>query len=499
MADLELTVRCKTLPNKIGFGVMCALFPVWALLAPTCLGLLTRFMMEAPPSEAIAFWLMTTLAMIPVLSVMLTAYFEDDRLNISKDGITFPLFMLLKLRLRKNRSWSELQNASIDRSLTGNHKKDKLILRFKSGENLSLTTGNFSKSDLEQLLLSLELWGNNCQRSSELITFQSELQNQNAGLGKQSYTQMWEEELSRRFNATSFVPLEPDKVLHGGRLKVVRQLAFGGLSAIYLAQRDNHDMVVLKEAVVPASADPDTRRKAEEHFDREAKLLVNLDHPQIAKVYDHFVDDGRNYLMLEYINGQDLRQYVKQNGPQSEEQVLDWARQIADILNYLHGQDPPIIHRDLTPDNLVLRNDGTVMLIDFGAANQFVGTATGTLVGKQAYIAPEQLRGKADLKSDLYSYGGTLYYLLTGKDPMPLAAARPSELATVSNAMDELIVKLTAFDKTERVQTAANLVEQLAQIKSQTVSSPGTQTQGADETQNVIHVKEKETVVGGTA
>lgn len=463
MADLELTVRCKTVPNRIGFTVMCALFPLWALIIPTCLGLVSAMVMQHPVSAFIAFTLLFGLAIIPIASIFLTAFFEDDRLNLSKDSLSFPLFMMLGLRMRRNRSWQELADASIERNFDG--KNDKLTLRFSGGEEMALKSQWFSKAEMEQLLLSLELWGTNCNRTPQLMDYQRHLQNENSGVGKQSYTQMWEEELGRRFNATAFVPLEPGHELRSGHLKVVKQIAFGGLSAIYLAQKDDTDMVVLKEAVVPASADVETRRKAEEMFNREAALLVRLDHPNIARVYDHFVDDGRNYLMLEYINGQDLRQHIKQNGPQPENVVLEWALQIADILTYLHKQNPPIIHRDLTPDNLVLKNDGTLRLIDFGAANQFVGTATGTLVGKQAYIAPEQLRGKADLQSDIYSFGGTMYYLLTGKDPMPLMVAHPKEvLGNISEATDELVAELTAFDKEKRVKSAKDALERLKSI-----------------------------------
>lgn len=460
MAELELTVHCKTLPNRIGFTVMCALFPVWALIVPTCLGLASAMVMQYSLQSSAVFMLLVILGMIPVLSILTTAYFEDDRLNLSKDSISFPLFMMLGLRLRRNRSWEELADAQIERSLDSG--KTNLVLRFKGGEKMTLKSKWFNKAEMEQLLLSLELWGTNCSRTPELMDYQRSLQNENTGIGKQSYTQMWEEELGRRFNATSFVPLEPDHELRGGELKVVKQIAFGGLSAIYLAQRNELEMVVLKEAVVPSSADVETRRKAEEMFNREAALLVRLDHPNVAKVLDHFVDDGRNYLMLEYINGQDLRQHVKQNGPQPESVVLDWATQIADILVYLHKQNPPIIHRDLTPDNLVLKNDGSVRLIDFGAANQFVGTATGTLVGKQAYIAPEQLRGKADLQSDLYSFGGTLFYLLTGKDPTPLMTGHPKEvLGDVTYAMDTLVADLTAFEKSARLKSAYDALDRL--------------------------------------
>jgi tRNA A-37 threonylcarbamoyl transferase component Bud32 len=464
MADLELTVHCRTLSNRVGFSVMCALFPLWALIVPTCLGLVSAMIMQYPVSGVIAFTLLFGLGIIPIASIFLTAFFEDDRLNLSKDGISFPLFMLGQLRLRRNRSWQELVDASISKTIDG---KDKLVLRFSGGEVMPLNSKWFKKDEMEQLLLSLELWGGNCKRTPELMDYQRQLQNESTGAGNQSYTQMWEEELARRFNATAFVPLEPDHVLRGGELKVVKQIAFGGLSAIYLAQRNDTDMVVLKEAVVPASADVETRRKAEEMFNREAALLVRLDHANIAKVIDHFVDDARNYLMLEYINGQDLRQYVKQNGPQSETTVIEWGIAIAEILTYLHKQNPPIIHRDLTPDNLVLKNDGTLRLIDFGAANQFVGTATGTLVGKQAYIAPEQLRGKADLQSDIYSFGGTMFYLLTGKDPMPLMVGHPKEiLADISEEMDALVAELTAFEKTQRTLCAQDALDKLNSLKA---------------------------------
>lgn len=460
MADLELTVHCRTTPNRVGFAVMCALFPVWALIVPTCLGLASAYVMQYPVTFATAFMLLFGLGIIPVLSILTMAYFEDDRLNLSKDSISFPLFMMLGLRFRRNRSWQELESAEIVRSI--DDKNNQLILRFHNGEQMALRSKWFNKAEMEQLLLSMELWGSNCQRTPALMDYQRQLQNENSGVGKQSYTQMWEEELGRRFNATSFVPLEPDHVLRNGQLKVVKQIAFGGLSAIYLAQRNELEMVVLKEAVVPASADVETRAKAEEMFNREAALLVRLNHPHIARVLDHFVDDGRNYLMLEYINGQDLRQLVKQNGPQKEDVVLKWALVIAEILVYLHKQNPPIIHRDLTPDNLVLRNDGDLRLIDFGAANQFVGTATGTLVGKQAYISPEQLRGKADLQSDIYSFGGTLYYLLTGKDPMPLMAAHPREvMGDISEEMDAFVAELTAFEKSNRVKGAKDAFDRL--------------------------------------
>jgi serine/threonine-protein kinase len=307
----------------------------------------------------------------------------------------------------------------------------------------------------------VELWGINCKRAPELVDYQKQIQNQASGAGSSGYTKMWEDEMRRRFSTTAFMPLEPEHCLQNGRLKIVRQLAFGGLSAIYLAQENKLDMVVLKEAVVPSGAEEQARMQAEKMLDKEAEMLSKLEHPNIAKVMDHFVEDGRHYLVLQYINGPDLRQYVKENGAVPLAQALEWALKISEILKYLHSQEPPIIHRDLTPDNVVLyKND--LFLIDFGAANRFVGAATGTVVGKQSYIPPEQLRGKSVLQSDIYALGGSLYYLLTAADPLPLAEASPqSKIADLPKRVDDLVRKCTAFEPEDRFQTADDLITEL--------------------------------------
>jgi predicted Ser/Thr protein kinase len=474
VAELELTIPLKSNVCKVGMGVMAILMPVWAIGIPFCLGLTTAMVLRDPtkmtPIVAILFF--SILIIIPAVSVILAAVFEDDVLLISKEGMAFPLLMLNRLGFRRARHWSDLQAATIQLAPdSGKEPKGFINLFFKSGGTASIKIDKFTPNDLEQFLLAIEIWGQNCQRAPELIQFHNQYQNDNRGVESLSYTQMWEEELSRRFASTSFVPLEPGHVLKGGSLKIVRQLAFGGLSAIYLAQEDKKGVVVVKEAVIPNNCDEEQRAKALELFEREARFLVRLEHPQIAKVYDHFQEDGRNYLLLDYIRGQDLRQLVKQNGAQPEEKVVDWGVQIADILTYLHEQSPPIIHRDLTPDNLVLDNDGKVILIDFGAANEFVGTATGTLVGKQAYISPEQLRGKASTQSDIYALGGTLHFLLTGSDPEALSASRPKQhVETVSSAVDDLVKQCTEMEERDRMPHANEIKKVLAKLHEENLA-----------------------------
>ena len=134
------------------------------------------------------------------------------------------------------------------------------------------------------------------------------------------------------------------------------------------------------------------------------------------------------------------RTYVKDKGGVSERQALTWAREIADIVEYLHTRETAVVHRDLTPENLVLDMRGSLILVDFGAANEFVGTVTGTLVGKPSYISPEQFSGRANLQSDLYSLGAVLFYLLTATDPEPLSVNSPRSLKPeISESFDRLV------------------------------------------------------------
>lgn len=472
MAELELSIKYRNLPARVGVYAMGALMPAWAIIIPFCLGLFISLLLEraGQVNPIVALVVLFILSAIPMVSVLIAAVCEDDRLLVSKEGISFPLFLLPGLFFQRERLWSDLSKVDLilDETISQNARRSgMLVLYFRSGGHSCLRLKSMSNTDIEQMLLSIEVWGATCERTPQLIAFQSALENEARGIDHLSYTKMWEEELSRRFSATAFIPLEPERCLQNKQIKILRQLAFGGLSAIYLAQKNGKELIVVKEAVVPGNADDKSREKAAELFQREANLLTKLNHPHIAKVLDHFQEDGRNYLVLQYINGQDLRQLTKQNGAQTEETVLNWAKQIASILAYLHAQSPPIIHRDLTPDNLVRMEDDTIMLIDFGAANEFVGTATGTLVGKQAYIAPEQLRGKATTISDIYAFGGTLFFLLTGRDPEALSSSHPKqELSSISDGFDKLVADCTNMDEDKRPQPAEQLIDRLIMIAS---------------------------------
>lgn len=152
---------------------------------------------------------------------------------------------------------------------------------------------------------------------------------------------------------------------------------------------------------------------------------------------------------------------VRQLGPRPEAAVIDWAKQVCSILEYLHQREQPIVHRDLTPDNIILCDDGNIRVIDFGAAQQFIEGVTGTLIGKQCYVAPEQLRGLATVRSDIYSLGCTIYFLLTGKDPLPLTECNPQDEVKVSAWLNELVRTCTAFDEQDRPQSIDRVIDAL--------------------------------------
>lgn len=415
----------------------------------------------------------TCMSVFGVAFLSMAVMMHQNRVVMRQEGIFFPFHLMPALLFRPMRKWTDIGAVMVvdkegpDYFEQADLDSKELVIHFNSGGHVKLSMSAISMPDLEKFFRASKQWGSTAVFAPELIEMKRKLFTGPSQTKQLSFTTIWEDEMQQHFTTTNFVPLDRGKTLMAGRLKIVSQLTAGGLSAIYLAERHDKRTVVLKESVVPPYADEQTRAKAKELFDREARLLVKLNHPRIAKVYDHFVEGGRDYMIIEYIPGQSLRQLVTRNGPQNEDQVLTWAIEIADILDYLHSQTPPIIHRDVSPDNLLLREDGVLYMIDFGAANEFVGSATGTLIGKQCYIAPEQFRGKAEPCSDLYALGATLFYLLTGSEPEALSVSHPAQQRPIlSNEIDQLVSNCTKIDPIERPADAKALKKILLETQA---------------------------------
>ncbi|MBA3860092.1 MAG: hypothetical protein C0507_24555, partial [Cyanobacteria bacterium PR.3.49] len=244
----------------------------------------------------------------------------------------------------------------------------------------------------------------------------------------------------------------------GERLKesqyeVLGRLGLGGQGTAYLCTEISvGKKVVLKETILPTFVDQVARQNALSRFEQEARLLNRMDHPQIVKLTDYFIEDHRSYLVLEHIEGGNLKEHVARKGRLSEAEVREFALQMCDILEYLHSLN--VVHRDFTPDNLMLTQDGLLKLIDFNVAkNEEVGI-TATVVGKHAYIPPEQFRGKPTHKSDLYAMGATLSFLLTALEPTPITQSSPQNTnEEISDDLNSIIKDLTSLSEEKRPDT----------------------------------------------
>jgi len=343
-----------------------------------------------------------------------------------------------------------------------------LLLDFTSGGTAAFPLAGFSADALENLFLALSRWADPMTLNPDVIALQRDILTGQELQISASYTQMWEQSLRQRFELTNFVPLMGGHELRNGLLKILMLLACGGFSSVYLARDLNGNRLIVKEMAVPIDNDDVALAKIHELFAREAAILSKLDHPRIVKVLDHFVENSRDYLVLDFAPGLTLRQHVQMCGPFESAEVRKIGVEVAELLEYLHGFDPPIIHRDLTPDNLVVREpDRSITLIDFGAANEFIGSVTGTLIGKQCYIPPEQFQGQASPQSDIYAVGATMHFLLTGEDPEPITPSHPRLVKReISESMDELVAKATALELPSRIASATELRQALEAVST---------------------------------
>lgn len=400
---------------------------------------------------------------------LLSQQLSIRKIVMCKEKISFSFCFAINSRGKMKRKWTDigaiaLQEEDPDILPVDDEETRNMVFHFASGGSIKVPLRALTVGDLDTLFRASKRWGSTAVMAPELIELRRKLIAGPSPTTNLSLTTLWEKELQSHFTTSTFVPLANGSTLSNNRFRVISQISAGGLSAIYLARGGDGRKVILKELVLHKTSEMNVE-KAKELFQRESKLLVKLQHRQIARVYDHFLEKDRDYLVLEYIPGQTLRQLVDTEGPRLEDKVLEWAHAIAGILLYLHAQSPPIIHRDLTPENLLLGEDNLIHLIDFGAANEFIATATGTLIGKQAYIAPEQFRGKPLPASDIYSLGATMYFLLTGQDPEALSCSNPCDLnKSVSVETGKFVAKLTDVEAANRPQDTLRVMQMIADL-----------------------------------
>ena len=270
------------------------------------------------------------------------------------------------------------------------------------------------------------------------------------------------------------------------RYRVLDVLGVGGMSTVYKA-RDlrftSVDRACAVKEMFNSGEDPKIRQLRLSNFQREAALLATLTHSAIPRIYDYFEQQGTIYLVLELIQGNDLETLLSQRGEAFEEKtVVSWAIRLTSVMSYLHNQRPePIIFRDLKPSNVMIRaEDEALMLVDFGIARSFAPQQRGTMIGTEGYAPPEQYKGIADARGDIYALGATLHHLATGSDPrsetpFTFAQRPPRRLnPDLTPEFEELILKCVSYSPADRFQTGGELIAALESVAAGLTSPGGT-------------------------
>lgn len=255
--------------------------------------------------------------------------------------------------------------------------------------------------------------------------------------------------------------LEKGTILND-RYKILGIIGKGGMSNVYLVEDQKlQSQWALKEMldVFP------TQEKGEilEQFKKEARILAGLKHPNLPRVFDYFEENKKHYLVMEYLEGLNLNEIFERNPEISPGKVLDWAIQLCDVLESLHREG--IIYRDLKPGNVLVDKNNRVYLIDFGIARFFTGGKIHDtiIIGTPGFASPEHHgQAETDARSDIFSLGATLHFLLTRVDPMhiPFLFKNPSEiLPDLPGEFSEAIMKAVRMDPSERFQSASEMKE----------------------------------------
>lgn len=251
------------------------------------------------------------------------------------------------------------------------------------------------------------------------------------------------------------------------RYIILKTLGQGGMGAVYLALDTRVDNVPVAIKEMSTRAVGGDLQAAIAAFKKEAHMLSNLQHPQLPRLFDFFSGrGGRWYLVMDYLEGQTLQEVAESRGPIPEEEVLNWARQLCEILDFLHKQTPPIVFRDLKPANLMLTPEGRIILIDFGIARYFEVESSGDTCdyGFNGFVSPEQFGIKqVDTRSDIYALGAILHYLLTGQDPVkkPFEFEPPSQTVKISPHLEAAIMKALEMQAENRPESMGEMLDLL--------------------------------------
>lgn len=248
-----------------------------------------------------------------------------------------------------------------------------------------------------------------------------------------------------------------------GKYKILRVVGKGGMSVVYQAVNEKANKIwAIKEVRKDGTQNFEV---VKQNLIAETDMLKRFNHPNLPSIIDVINTDDSFLIVMDYIEGNSLSKALETSGAQSQEDVIEWSKQLCDVLGYLHSQNPPIIYRDMKPANVMLKPDGNVSLIDFGTAREFKSSSVEdtTCLGTQGYAAPEQYggQGQTDARTDIYCLGATMYHLVTGHNP----STPPYEMYPIrqwnpllSSGLEEIITKCTQRNPNDRYQSCAELL-----------------------------------------
>ncbi len=248
-----------------------------------------------------------------------------------------------------------------------------------------------------------------------------------------------------------------------GKYKILNKVGQGGMSVVYLAMNEKaNKQWAIKEVRKDGVKDFEVVKQG---LVVETDMLKRLSHPSLPSIIDVIEDEDTFLIVMDYIEGNPLSKILEEYGAQPQKNVIEWAKQLCDVLGYLHTRHPAIIYRDMKPGNVMLKPDGKVTLIDFGTAREFKekNLADTTCLGTVGYAAPEQFggMGQTDARTDIYCLGATLYHLVTGMNPCeppyeikPIRSINPM----LSSGLERIILKCTQRNPEDRYQSCAELM-----------------------------------------
>ncbi len=473
-------------------------------------------------------WVLTLFIPLSLLLIPIYKYItQPSSLDLSDFSIRVN-WALGPLRWSQSFPWNEISSVYFSGTENGNTDEWRFCIASSEATLLAVRLGCLTNHDDRiKLLEYTQKYCSNADVDHRILQAWTPAHSN-------SYTEIWLQSLAAPPKRARLAPLEEGMQLQDGKYEIQNVLATGGQAVVYLAypkkeielpaalkvampekqleldnkvhigtsengsagfqpaskagtagvlpapdpdpsmqagRRRSH-LLVIKEMIIPVYGDENLRRKELDRFDRESRLLSNLNCDNIVKLLDYFIEDHRGYLVMEYIGGDSLVSLVSKNGPLPESRVLDLAGQMCTTLSYLHGLSPPVVHRDFTPDNLILTIDGSLKLIDFNVAQEAKFTTTATVVGKHAYLPPEQFRGKPCPQSDIYAFGGTLYFLLTGTEPEPISSAHPILVnENVSEELNRIVARATEPELKDRYPSIAEMQADLCALAGMEVKS----------------------------